>query len=162
MKVGLVHGRFQPFHNGHKFLVNKMLEECDIGVILIGSVGKEDKKNPLNLSNRMKIIKNLYKGNKNIFIGANPDLDNPYHKNTPWAKFLSNHVLSLTGYLPTHIYAGKDYGISWKNHNVKIRKFSRFKKISGTEVRNLIENKKFDEAKCRISDEAFHILSKSV
>jgi len=37
MKVGLVHGRFQPFHNGHKFLVDEMLKECDLGVILIGS-----------------------------------------------------------------------------------------------------------------------------
>ena len=34
-KLGMYLGRFQPFHNGHKFIVDKMLEECEQVIIVI-------------------------------------------------------------------------------------------------------------------------------
>ena len=39
-KLGMYLGRFQPFHNGHKYIVEWMLEECERVVIVIGSSDK--------------------------------------------------------------------------------------------------------------------------
>jgi len=158
MKIGLVHGRFQPFHKGHKFLVDKMLKECDYGVILIGSVGKKDKKNPFSLEERKGMIKKIYGNNKKLFIGANIDLDSPYSKNAQWDVVLSSCVLSLVGYLPTNIYSGKEYGVSWERVKVKINKFKRYDDISGTDIKKLIYQKKFEEVKTLVPKEVFRTI----
>mgnify|MGYP001593264907 FL=1 len=103
MKIGLVHGRFQPFHNGHKFLIDKMLQECDLGVVLIGSPSKRNQKNIFNLASRRKMIRAVYGEDRKLFIGANLDLDDPYSKKSQWDVVFSSCVLSLTGHLPTHV-----------------------------------------------------------
>ncbi len=158
MKIGLVHGRFQPFHNGHKFLVDKMLKECDKGVILLGSVGKKDDKNPFDIDERIKTIKSIYGSNKKLFIGANIDLDSPYSEDAQWDVVLSSCVLSLTGYLPTDIYAGTEYNVPWKRVNVKIKRFDRYDKISGTDIKKLIREKRLNEIKKLVPNEVFNII----
>lgn len=158
MKVGLVHGRFQPFHNGHKFLVDKMLKECEIGVILIGSVGKIDKKNPFTLEERKQMIKKIYRINKRLFIGANIDLDLPHSRNAQWDVVLSSCVLSLTGHLPTNIYAGREYSVPWRRLKVKIKGFDRYDKISGTNIKELIKERQFDEIKKLVPKEVFNVI----
>jgi len=68
-KLGLVVGRFQPLHNGHKFLIIKAINENDIVAICIGSARKSD---PLTLNERRKRLKKylneLDMGNKEIRI----------------------------------------------------------------------------------------------
>lgn len=61
-KVGLVIGRFQPFHKGHKFLVDAALDSCDQVIVVIGSAQAYDTpKNPLGWGERYAIISNVYK-----------------------------------------------------------------------------------------------------
>jgi cytidyltransferase-like protein len=158
MKVGLVHGRFQPFHNGHKFLVNKMLKECDVGVILIGSVGKRDKKNLFSLEERKNMVRKIYGKNKKLFIGANIDLDSPYSKNAQWDVVLSSCVLSLVGKLPTKVYSGKDYSVPWERVKVKINEFERYDNISGTDIKKLIYEKNLEEVKSLVPKEVFRTI----
>jgi len=52
-KLGLVVGRFQPLHSGHKFLIEKAIAENDIIVICIGEARKSD---PLSLEERKKTL----------------------------------------------------------------------------------------------------------
>lgn len=158
MKIGLVHGRFQPFHNGHKFLVDKMLKECNYGVILIGSVGKKDKKNPFSLEERKEMINKIYGKNKKLFVGANIDLDSPYSKNAQWDVVLSSCVLSLVGHLPTKIYSGKDYSVPWERVKVKINKFKRYNDISGTDIKKLIYEENFERVKSLVPKEVFKMM----
>ncbi len=158
MKIGLVHGRFQPFHNGHKFLVDKMLEECDVGVVLIGSIDKKDEKNPFSLLERKEMIKKIFCSNKKLFIGANIDLDSPHSKEAQWDVVLSSCVLSLVGELPTNIYSGVDYNVPWRKVNVKIRKFKRYNQISGTDIKKLIRERKFEEVKLLVPEEVFNVI----
>lgn len=158
MKVGLIHGRFQPFHIGHKFLIDKMLKECDLGVVLIGSALKNDNKNIFSVNDRKKMIQNIYGKNKKLLIGVNVDLDSPYSNNAQWDVVFSSCVLSLTGYLPTHIYAGNDYSVSWKKIKPKLKKFSRYNKISATNIRKLIQKKKIDALKKLVPKETFKII----
>ena len=61
-KAGLVLGRFQPFHKGHKLLVDSALDSCDIVVVVIGSAQLGDTpNNPLYWGERYNIISNAYK-----------------------------------------------------------------------------------------------------
>lgn len=68
-KLGLVVGRFQPLHTGHKFLIEKALFENNIVVICIGSARETD---PLTLKERRKrlrgYLKNADIGGKKIKI----------------------------------------------------------------------------------------------
>lgn len=55
-RIGLVIGRFQPFHLGHKFLIEEALKIADKIIIGIGSANKNDEKNPWHWKDRKKFI----------------------------------------------------------------------------------------------------------
>ena len=56
-KIALIVGRFQPFHNGHLFLIKKALEKAERIIIGIGSANMGDENNPVDFETRKKIIK---------------------------------------------------------------------------------------------------------
>lgn len=158
MKIGLVHGRFQPFHNGHKFLVDEMLKECDVGVVLIGSAVKKDEKNIFDLETRKQMIQSIYGENKKLLIGANIDLDFPYAEDAQWDVVFSSCVMSLTGYLPTHIYTGDSYTVRWERVKLEFRKFKRYDEISATDIRKLLNEKNFKDVRKLVPKEVFEII----
>lgn len=55
-KLGLVYGRFQPFHKGHKYLFEKALESIEKIVIGIGSTNVTDENNPYGYEVRKKML----------------------------------------------------------------------------------------------------------
>lgn len=55
-KIGLVIGRFQPFHKGHEYLIKKALSIAEHIIIGVGSSNICDNNNPLDLTDRMDII----------------------------------------------------------------------------------------------------------
>ncbi|OIQ59781.1 nicotinamide-nucleotide adenylyltransferase [Moorella thermoacetica] len=132
--VGLVHGRFQPFHNGHKHLVDIMVRECELPVVIIGSIQLYDANNFLSKEEREVILKQIY-GDK-VTIGFCRDIakDSPY-----WDCYLASIVYSLVGKFPEVVYAGPDYGVKWSHVPVKVRReVARVEGISGTQIRRLL------------------------
>ena len=58
MKTLLYIGRFQPFHNGHKLLVDDAFKHCDKLIVGLGSANaRPSPKNPFSLSEREEMIK---------------------------------------------------------------------------------------------------------
>jgi len=55
-KKALIVGRFQPFHLGHKYLIERALEFADSVIIVIGSSNIKDDKNPYSLEVRKNFI----------------------------------------------------------------------------------------------------------
>ena len=55
-KVGLVVGRFQPFHLGHKYLIEKALEISDKIILGVGSSNIIDQFNPYDFDTRKKFL----------------------------------------------------------------------------------------------------------
>lgn len=55
-KVGFVLGRFQPFHRGHRYLIEKALERCESVIIGVGSANVRDEKNPFSFEERKEQI----------------------------------------------------------------------------------------------------------
>ena len=54
--VGLLVGRFQPFHKGHLHLIKRSFRYIDTMIIGVGSVGKVDKDNFLSFEEREKML----------------------------------------------------------------------------------------------------------
>ena len=68
--------RFQPFHNGHKSIIDKMLKESEnITIILWSAQEHGTEKNPLDPEQRKKLIDNLYGKKDNIKILSLDDID---------------------------------------------------------------------------------------
>ncbi|HVZ12241.1 MAG TPA: adenylyltransferase/cytidyltransferase family protein [Patescibacteria group bacterium] len=58
-KVGLVVGRFQPFHKGHLYLLNEVLKACDKIIIAVGSSNVSNENNPLSYATRVEMLKKV-------------------------------------------------------------------------------------------------------
>ena len=59
MKTSLFIGRYQPFHDGHKALIDKVLKEGNDVVIAIRDT-HVDKSNPYTVKERIKLIEKIY------------------------------------------------------------------------------------------------------
>ena len=55
-KVGLLIGRFQPFHKGHLYLLKKSLETADSIILGIGTANRIDSDNPWTKEERRKML----------------------------------------------------------------------------------------------------------
>lgn len=55
-RVGLVVGRFQPFHKGHVYLLQQAAQVAGKLVIALGSVGVDDQDNPLSYEQRLAML----------------------------------------------------------------------------------------------------------
>ncbi len=107
-KLGLVVGRFQPFHGGHKFLIEMAIEENENIVIVIGSVGKVDlKKNPLHADERYRrlnsFLKSIENKNKEIRIILLEDIDSDRR----WPAYLKENT-GITDNTKNTFYTGDD------------------------------------------------------
>ncbi len=75
---GLFIGRFQPFHNGHLYVIESMEKECDTMIIGIGSAQKESElDDPLSGGERIEMIKRVLDKRKlaNYELYPIPDID---------------------------------------------------------------------------------------
>lgn len=58
-KVGLLIGRFQPFHKGHLFLIKKAFEYVEKLIIGIGTANRVDQENPWTIEARRKMLEKV-------------------------------------------------------------------------------------------------------
>ncbi len=142
--IGLVIGRFQPFHNGHKFLIEEALKLCDQIIIGIGSSNKSDEKNPYSAKERAKHIKKFLKEEHLeekviavLKLYDNPDDDvwfeNLYKKTGPFDVTIGNNPWN-NGIIERHgipaVYIG----------------FHKRRTLEGIKIRALMkQNKKWEE-----------------
>lgn len=59
MRIGLVVGRFQPFHKGHLYLFKKAIKVSYKIIIAVGSSNIKDGDNPLSYSKRVKMLRKV-------------------------------------------------------------------------------------------------------
>lgn len=139
-KTGLVIGRFQPFHLGHKYLAEKALELCESIIIGIGSSNIKDKKNPYDVRKRKKFLQEFIKREgiekrvlKLVEIPDDPDDD-------VWMMTVSKNVGSFDISIGDNDWVN---GIFEKAGIpvVKIGFFNR-DELEGTKIRGLIKDKK--------------------
>ena len=138
--------RFQPLHNGHKSIIDKMIKESDNITIILGSAQEScTKKNPLNVEQRQELIENLYGKKDNIKILSLDDIDcdeDYWYKHV--LQFLKEKVPEFGA--PDAYYCGDmENGKYYDKGEFKIEIIKRenqkgLKKISATEIREMIQN----------------------
>ena len=79
LKIGLVIGRFQPFHKGHLYLIKRALEQSDKIIIAVGSSNINDANNPLSYEIRTQMLKKVieHEGLKDKVSKIVPSPDDP-------------------------------------------------------------------------------------
>ena len=112
-KVGIYIGRFQPLHNGHMNIIKKGMQECELFVIVIGSVNKNDDKNPFSYEERYESIRNAVLElkldiNRLVIIGLNDSNDLPplkgIIKEDLWYYHLQNKLHDVIALVSYNLY----------------------------------------------------------
>lgn len=146
MKVGVLIGRFQvpEPHEGHRFLINRILEQCDKLIILVGSANKARSiKNPFTFTERYEAITNALKP-KDAWTRVLVAPINDYLYNDPqWIADVAATTKACLSDIGVDNADVTLYG-HFKEGNDYLKWFPQFKfvniesevEISGTEIRN--------------------------
>lgn len=99
---GLVLGRFQPFHNGHRALVQHALERCGSVVVAIGSATEAPSlRQPFTAKERRQMVEVAFQ--REVAVGLVTFVDVPDLHDPPR---YARHALALTG--PVDAVFGND------------------------------------------------------
>ena len=96
-------GRFQPFHRGHKAVIDEALKRADNVIMLIGSANlPRSLRNPFSVAERAAMIKGAYSAAEAARIHC-VALDDALYNDTRWLQYVQAGVKSVTGDLQTDI-----------------------------------------------------------
>jgi bifunctional NMN adenylyltransferase/nudix hydrolase len=96
-------GRFQPFHRGHKAVIDQALERADEVIILIGSANlPRSLRNPFTVAERIAMITGAYSADQAARIHCVP-LDDALYNDTRWLKYVQAGVKSISGNAQSNI-----------------------------------------------------------
>jgi nicotinamide-nucleotide adenylyltransferase len=112
-KIGLYIGRFQPFHLGHRYVIQEALRQCDHLIIAIGSAQESrTAKNPFSVYERMEFIYNSLKVEFPIsYLRCSiiPILDREEKSDdSSWGEYLIKEVYRQTKKLPDICFTGEE------------------------------------------------------
>lgn len=176
-------GRFQPFHLGHKAVIDRALELADEVIVVVGSSFQpRSTKNPFTFEERKAMIDAVY-GNESNYAGAQgriktprvkvvPVMDYPYDDNA-WVK-VTQHVVNgalstvWSDYPPKvgligHSKDSSSYYLNifpqWRNH-VEVENVGA---INATDIReDLFSNSKLFMSADKMPKEALQQMSQSL
>jgi cytidyltransferase-like protein len=137
--------RFQPLHNGHRSLIDKMLRETEKSTIILGSAQESrTEKNPFDVEERLTMIRNIYGVRENLKIFALNNIPN----DDEWYGYVMKNIeknCSLFG-KPEAFYCGGTEEGSWFDKGELVIEILDRKKqrgyfdISATRLRDMIKN----------------------
>lgn len=151
LNYGVILARFQPIHNGHLALIEKACNENDKVLVLIGSIDKMNKRNPIPWTiRRDMVIKALEeRGLTNkVEVKELSDLSDESHNDHEWGFYLYSNIVSLINKANFSIYYSDGFEIitSWfpgfiLRNNVSLSLLARNATesgISATQIREMI------------------------
>jgi HTH-type transcriptional repressor of NAD biosynthesis genes len=106
MRIGVTIGKFLPFHNGHKYLIEEARKYCDLLYVLV--VAKEG--DPISIVTRLDWIDEEFRGNTGI--DALPVFQGPQlgdDDTEGWAR----ETIRIVGSVPTIAFTSEEYGPRW-------------------------------------------------
>lgn len=140
-KLGLVLGRFNHIHNGHKQIINASRMVCEKTLILVGSAQESGTlRNPFKLETRQKAIARIYNSD-DVIIGELKDYTNEKDISPAWGRYILENVNKDYGEIPDLMIYGKDESRKGWFSDEDSQKFSELIisrdkiKISATELR---------------------------
>ena len=104
-RLGITVGRFQTFHNGHKYMLDKAVELCGkVGVFVGSSQESGTAKNPFDYATRERLLRKIY-GDR-ICVYPLPDIG--VGNNSRWGDYVLDNVADRFGELPDLLVSGKE------------------------------------------------------
>ncbi|MDR0747767.1 MAG: hypothetical protein LBE89_07765 [Helicobacteraceae bacterium] len=126
--------RLQPLHNGHKLLIESMLNAAKTALIGIGSANRKDERNPYSYEERKSMVDAIFKDRVAVF--ALDDIGAPSKR--AWAEYVLKRI-ALEGLPKPDLYfAGSQEDGSWFDDLLDVTIVDRFTtggKISATAIR---------------------------
>lgn len=151
-KVGLVVGRFQPFHNGHKSIIDRALNLCEVVLIGIGSAQESrTDKNPFDFYERRNRIFNSYSEQDQYRLRFMPLVNIGAGDSPIWGTYVMNSAkFALMGQVPEIYCTGSETDRNnWMKNYPDVFSIVVDRNdipISGTELRELISEGAYEEA----------------
>ena len=140
----IIMGRFQPFHNGHKYLVEKAIKLANNILIIIGSTNRcKTSKNPFDYSERFAMISRTL-NNENLYDNVHIISANDYYPDEKWKTELIKKINNEIGSNKKIIVIGheKDHSCyylklfpEWDYINI-----DNYKSTNATDIRSHIYN----------------------
>ena len=118
--VGLIVGRFQHFHIGHKSLVENAYKLCDRVLILVGSAQESGTlRNPYLPSTRIDVIREIFGAdNSNLIVKELNDLTNENDINADWGRYVLKNVKRYIRKAPSlMVYGNDEFRSKWFDPN---------------------------------------------
>lgn len=143
-KTGIVIGRFQPFHNGHKFLIEKALGDCEKIILGIGNAEGTGENDPISWKKRKNILEDFVRSEEieDRILSIIPLTNNP--SDEIWLK----NLIGETG--PVDVVIGNNEWVNGIFENAGIPAIRpghlERERLEGTKIRRLIrEGKKWED-----------------
>lgn len=150
-KIGIILGRMQPFHNGHVWLIEQALSECDEVYIFIGSADKLNERNPYSIYDRINFVNNYFNViNSLVKIIPLNDLTNEDDINVNWGNYLYEQITKNIKQDNFILYTSENENFmkSWFSEDILNKIDIKYKYrslgISATAIRLAIAEKDFD------------------
>lgn len=141
-KIGVIVGRFQvpELHNGHKYLINSVLEQSDIVVFILGKSLNIDSRNPLSVEIRAAMIKEeyIFKSEKSMmFVGLED-----HKSDVEWSYRLDSIIRGLEELGEVSLYGSRDCFVKNYFGENPVLFINCPIECSGTKIREDIQNTK--------------------
>lgn len=110
-KIGLIAGRFQPFHLGHLHMVLETLKQCETVVILLGSSNNiNNEYNPLTYAERKGFIRKALQaeGIKDSRVKFAPIVDIYVGNHPTFGHYIMNMCKFVAGKYPNLLVSGTE------------------------------------------------------
>ncbi len=133
--LGVLIGRFQPFHLGHAYLIEAALSQCDTLLVIIGSSFRaRNIKNPFHFEERKLLIQQSFP-QSNLHFAAIPDF---FYSETAWVNAVRHVVNALSPQRVTLFGHTKDASTYYLKEFPEWNEveFPNFQDIHATEIRN--------------------------
>ena len=98
MRYGVILARFQPIHNGHLALIKKACSENDKVLLLVGSADKVNKRNPIPIKVRIKLLETALEDEgllSRCIIHPLNDLTDESDNSQDWGFYLYANIVSI-------------------------------------------------------------------
>ena len=104
-RLGITVGRFQTFHNGHKYMIDSAVALCEsVGVFIGSSQESGTAKNPFDYETRQRLLKKIYGDRVRVY----PLPDIGVGNNSRWGDYVIDNVTERFGALPDLLVSGKE------------------------------------------------------